>query len=428
MKRFKISSLLLATYATAVSIQGLRGTGNYGPDERPKDFRETILWLNPNGDTPLTGLMSKIGSESLTDPEFYWFEEELNHARLVTTASAAAGVTSIPVAAGGGNVSTGALSAVVGDMFMVVNALGVVGAEEIVRVTAAPTVDTAMTVARGVSGTTAATIPSGSLLVAIGSAYGEGTLAADSSFANPTRYENYAQIFKTSYELTKTDDVTVKRTGDSKKNDQKRKMFAHATKMEYAYLFGRKFLDVDPQNGKPRRTTQGALRFLTSNNYTFAGTPTGSQLAWSEDTFIESLEPCFNSKSDGMGNERICFVGNGALTEINKLVTSSTGNSRIQYDGIAEFYGMKLQRWIIPQGTIYLYSHPLLNQDPVFRYSMIGLNPSGLKDRVLRKTKPEDNIQLPGQDSLKGQWITESGLELHHEKTHFYMANVGAKL
>lgn len=419
----------MASYATPTSIQGLRGTGNYGADERPKDFREAILWLNPNGDTPLTGLMSKIGSEGLTDPEFYWFEEELNHSRLVTHGSPIlAATTTLTVLASGGSISTGALSAVVGDMFMVVNALGVVGGEEIVRVSATPTADTGLVVTRGVSGTTAADIPAGSLLVALGSAFGEGTLSANSAFANPTRFENYAQIFKTSYELTNTDKETKKRTGDSKKNDQKRKMFAHATKMEYAYLFGKKFLDTDPENGKPRRTTQGALRFLTSNNYQFAATPTGNQIAWDEDTFIESLEPCFNHKSEGMGNERICFAGNGALTEINKLVTNTGTNSRIQYDGIAEFYGMKLQRWIIPQGTIYLYSHPLLNQDPVFRYSMIGLNPSGLKDRVLRKTKPQDNIQLPGQDSDKGQWLTESGLELHHEKTHFYMANIGAKL
>ena len=419
----------LATLATAVSIQGLRGTGDYTADERPKDFREMILWRDPNGQTPLTGLLSKAGSEGLTDPEFYWFEEELNQVRLVTHGSVIlAATTNLTVVAAGGNVSTGALSVVPGELLMVVNPFGIVGGEEIVRVSTVPTTDTGLTVLRGQCGTTAADIPANSLLVSIGTAFGEGTNAAKANFRNPTRVENYAQIFKTSYELTNTDKVTKKRTGDPKKNDMKRKMFDHAAKMEYAYLFGRKHLDTDPENNKPRRSTQGLLRFIQSNRYVFKQTPGGGELAWDEDTFIESLEPVFNYKAAGIGNDRIVFCGNGALTEINKLVTATGRNTRINYDGIAQFYGMNLQRWIIPQGTIYLYSHPLMNTDPVFRYSMIGLNPAGIKDRYLRKTKAEDNIQTPGQDAEKGQWITESGLEVHHEKTFFYMTNVGAKL
>lgn len=419
----------LATYATSVSIQGLRGTGDYTADERPKDFRETILWLDPNGQTPLTGLMSKMGKEALTDPEFYWFEEELNATRLVTHGSTIlAATTTLTVVAAGGAISTGALSVVPGELLMVVNPLGLVGGEEIIRVNAVPANDTQVSVTRGVNGTTAADIPANSLLVSIGTAFGEGTLAAKSSFRNPTRRDNYAQIFKTSYELTNTDKSTKKRTGDPKKNDVKRKMFDHAVKMEYAYLFGKKFLDTDPENNKPRRATDGILRFIQSNQTQFAATPTGNQVAWSEDTFIEQLEPAFNYKAAGIGNERIVFCGNGALTEMNKLVTAAGKNTRINYDGIASFYGMNLQRWIIPQGTIYFYSHPLFNTDPVFRYSMLGINPSAIKDRFLRATKAEDNIQTPGQDAEKGQWITESGVELHHEKTFFYMANVGAKL
>jgi hypothetical protein len=285
-------------------------------------------------------------------------------------------------------------------------------------------------VARGQRGTTAADIPAGSLLTKIGTAFGEGTLAAKSRFKNPTRLDNFTQIFKTSYELTNTDKATKKRTGDSEANDKKRKMFDHATMMEHAYLFGRKHLDTDPENGKPRRTTAGLLRYIQSNRTAFigSGSPTGIQAIWDEDNFIERLEPCFNVKGGGIGNERIIFCGNGALTEINKLVTATGKNTRINYDGVASFYGMKLQRWIIPQGTIYLYSHPLFNQDPILRYSLVGINPSSLKDRYLRKTKMEDNIQTPGQDAKKGQWLTESGLEVHHEKAMFYMSNVGAKL
>ena len=46
-----------------MAILGLRGTGDWGTDERPKNFRESILWMEPNGNAPLTALLSKARSE-----------------------------------------------------------------------------------------------------------------------------------------------------------------------------------------------------------------------------------------------------------------------------------------------------------------------------------------------------------------------------
>ncbi len=42
------------------AVAGLRGSGDFATDERPKDFREYILWRNPNGNAPLTALLSKM--------------------------------------------------------------------------------------------------------------------------------------------------------------------------------------------------------------------------------------------------------------------------------------------------------------------------------------------------------------------------------
>ena len=54
------------------AIAGLRGTGDWATDERPKNFREMILWRRPNGKAPLTALMAKMKSEATNDPEFAW--------------------------------------------------------------------------------------------------------------------------------------------------------------------------------------------------------------------------------------------------------------------------------------------------------------------------------------------------------------------
>ncbi len=42
---------------------GIRGTGSFGTDERPQDFREMILWNAPNGSAPLFALMAKMKKE-----------------------------------------------------------------------------------------------------------------------------------------------------------------------------------------------------------------------------------------------------------------------------------------------------------------------------------------------------------------------------
>ena len=52
------------------AIAGLRGTGDWATDERPKNFREMILWRNPNGSAPLTALLSKMASDKKLSVHF----------------------------------------------------------------------------------------------------------------------------------------------------------------------------------------------------------------------------------------------------------------------------------------------------------------------------------------------------------------------
>ena len=103
------------------AIAGMRGTGDWGTDERPKNFRETILWRNPNGSSPLTALMSKMKTESTDDPEFAWWEEEMNALRL-TMANGTAYGTTIETIVVTSNVQS-ALDCVPGDVFMIEDTL-----------------------------------------------------------------------------------------------------------------------------------------------------------------------------------------------------------------------------------------------------------------------------------------------------------------
>src|SRR3990172_9670971 len=84
-----------------MAIHGVRLTDNFSPAEvRPKNWREGILLLKPNGSAPLLGLTSGMKSESCDDPEFNWFEKEISAQRFAGTNNLLVGGTSITHAAG----------------------------------------------------------------------------------------------------------------------------------------------------------------------------------------------------------------------------------------------------------------------------------------------------------------------------------------
>src|ERR1043165_7720799 len=78
-------------------IAGLRGTGDWSTDERPKSFREGILFFNANGESPIFALTSKAGKHKITDPEFSWWNEGNVLVRMQVNGAHAAGDTLINV-------------------------------------------------------------------------------------------------------------------------------------------------------------------------------------------------------------------------------------------------------------------------------------------------------------------------------------------
>lgn len=389
------------------AIAGLRGTGDWATDERPKNFRETILWRDPNGMTPLTGLLAKMGSQSTDDPEFAWYEEQLN---LMRVQSDATGLSASSTALG---LTGGGLDLVPGDLLLVEKTDAATYDNEIMEVSSVSS-DMAIVVKRGQSGTSAAATGTSFFATKIGNRFAEGTNSPTASTRNPSKIYNYCQIFKTAYELTNTAKKTNTRTGDPLKNDKKRKMFDHAVAMELAYFFGVRS-EVTGANGKPMRTTGGLRQFITTNKTVFATTPTVN-------TFLDAIYPVFDYAGSGAGNERIIFAGNGALNALNKII-GSTNNVKVNYDGVIKQYGMALQQFVTPQGIFYIKTHPLLNTHPRYNNSMFVLNPAAMKYRHLRDTAAQDNIQANDADTQKGQWLSEAGLEINHERTFAYLGN-----
>lgn len=385
-----------------MAFAGLRGTGDWATDERPKNFREMILWRQPNGMSPLAALLSKMASEKVDDPEYNWWEEPLNSIRLTVNGVINTLTTTVII------VTADALNLVPGDILLIETSDA--STAEIVRVNGVAS-DTTFDVIRAQAGTSAQAIPTTTGITRIGTANSEGSTSPTVSVRNPTKKTNYCQIFKTAYEITKTAALTRTRTGDPVKNDKKRRMFDHAVNMEFAFMFGKPY-ETTGSNGKPLRFTGGLRHFITSNATVFATTPT-------ETTFLNAITPVFDFDG-GAGNERIVFAGNGALMSLNKLAKSGM---QVRTDSVVKLYGMELQRWIVPQGTFLFKSHPLMNTHARYTNSMFVIDPSALKYRYMRDTVFQDNIQANDADEIKGQWLTECGLEIRHERTMAYIGN-----
>lgn len=405
-----------------MAIAGLRGTGDWGTDERPKNFRESILWLDPNGNAPLTAILSKARSERTTDPEFSWWSEKLQSIRVTmsvagtnTTPSVTLTVTATVSSANG---NTGdAFDLVAGDVLMAEPAANVTfSSTEYLVVTANPTAAGTLIVGRAALGSTVSTLASGTVLVKVGTMFSEGSGAPKATTRNPVKEYNYTQIFKTAYEMTRTAEQTHSRTGDTMKNDKKRRMFDHAVAMEQAFLFGlRSETAAAADTGKPIRSTRGLVSSLVS-----AGRVNVFGAAATESTFLTAIQDVFDFSTAGAGDERLVMGGNSFMMALNLLVKSG---GQIQFAEKVKLYGMNLARYETPVGNLYFRRHPLFNQSAAMSKSAVVLDPTALRYRFLQDTTVQENIQLPDADAKKGQWLTEAGLELSTPVTSKFLQN-----
>jgi hypothetical protein len=405
------------------AVAGLRGTGDFSEDERPKNFRETILFRNPTGSAPIFALTSKARKRSTDDPEYAWWDEPNGNVRLQIAGTFAAGDTLLTVDSSDPSASSPtlqwgtALHLKAGDLLQVEKTEATAYDNEFVEVTAVISA-TQFMVRRGAAGSVAATINNDTFLTLMGSAYAEGTAAPAAVSRNPIKYFNYTQIFKDTYELSRTADKTNYRTGSAMSNDKRRKTWDHSRAIEWALLFGRRH-ETTGENGKPKRFMGGLREFIPSVRTTVFST------AVTVNTFLDAVYPAFDFET-GAGDVRMCWCGNGALNNLNKVIQADA-NTDIQYNGVFKQYGMDFQEFILPQGRLMLRTHPLMNQHGRYTNSMFGLDFDSIRYVALRDsdTKIMDDVQAKDEDVRRGFYQTECGLQVDRGgTTMFYLGNI----
>jgi len=406
-----------------MSIQGLRDTSNFVANERPENWRQGLMLLYPNsakaGNAPLTALTSLMKSESTDDPHFHWFEKGFDDRRLELHAtsgdlanSSAGSVDTVTLAAG-----SNGLTFVANDLFRVEQT------GEIVRLAVDPTSDTEIRIVRGYAGSTPAAVDANGTginpnLVHIGSAFEEGSLAPTGTAFDPTEQYNYTQIFRETFEITRTASKTKLRTKSAIDEMKRENLEQIADQMEMAFWLGKRSLSS--QNQKPIRTTNGVINMIDSNNVV---SYTSGQVKL-QDVEV-NLEAAFKYGS----SEKVAFAGNRAILALNQCIRKNTSAQWQVREGIKE-YGMQVSRITCPFGELVIKSHPRFNQitggttNGTAYYGMNSwmfiLDMDDIKYRYLTDSDLDyyDNLQIPGADGLKAGHLAECGLQLAHASKH----------
>ena len=175
-----------------MAIQGMRGTGEFTSDFRPKNYRELFTLLEPNGNAPLNAMLAMGSSEPTDDPEYKNFRDELPDRTLtVNGAVANTSTTSITVDAADDN------------KFAINGAIIINQTTGEVMQATADTTGTTLTVTRNIGGTSHQIADNAVLFVA-GFAAAEGATSPTAITFDATVVSNFTQIFRTAFQVSNT--------------------------------------------------------------------------------------------------------------------------------------------------------------------------------------------------------------------------------
>lgn len=385
-------------------IQGVRGTGEFSADFRPKNYRELYTLLEPNGTAPLNALLAMGQSESTDDPEFKNFRDEMPERRItVNGAIASTSTTTITIDAGDDN------------KFAITGAI-IVNSEtgEVMRATA-DTTSTTLTVTRNI-GSTAFQIADNAVLFVAGYAAAENAETPTAISFDATVVSNYTQIFRTAFGVSNTLKSTYLRTGSKEDEVMTKALKLHMSDIERAMFHGIK-AETNGSTATPLRYTGGLLNSISTvidcnSSIDSDGTMSEAQF---DDQLIQTVFK-YGSK------EKIAFGGWKTAALLQQI-----GKNRWQPTTVDNTYGISITRYKTFAGDLLFHLHPQFRMMPAMDETMVILDFPAVRYRYLegRDTTLLENRQGNGTDGVIHEYMTECGLELLQDKVHAVFKNWG---
>lgn len=444
-----------------------------------RNTRRRVAYDFPQGSAPLTALMSLMDPEFTPIQEFGWQEERFSTIKTLTSTTGQP-TANIVFYNQGTDVSAGTpititaglqlrayvddasnfqvddtivfwnltLTSGTGNLVGRITATNTSGADYIeFECTAAP----ASTVVNSASA-------EGKYVYLTGSAFAEGSRSRTGRTIFPVTINNYTQIHKNAFELTRNalkQPLVYNKSGHYEKA-LKDNGIHHLMGLELTALWGKRrkvTTETDADTGRPvfRYFTGGLLWFLeqwelgnTGNGGLFDYRPGGAdvtgQTDWetytdkriiklaggtlSKTQFNELMSRAFE-KTNNSSWDKLVLCGQGYLNKVAEMFEKQIQWTSLRENGFKGF-DFELVKHSSNAGTFWYKTHPLFN-DPVWRNSAFILDLGFLKWRPITDsdTDVQQGIHANDADKRKDQYLTEGGLEVWFPEAHMFVSDLG---
>ena len=380
-----------------MAVVGVRTTGNIQQERRVVDMAKEIALLDPKI-APFITILKRIKGGGATrvvhSPEFKWLEDDYVATSTTAAATAEAGATAITVADG--------------SIFRVNDIVKVPATGETMLVTAVS--GNNVTVTRSWGDTEAAQIPNAAELLNIGSAMSENSLARARVSTQEVVRSNYTQIFRTPFELSRTEDFSEMYGGKDRAYQRRKALAEHKRDIARAIYFGEKAAGVDAVTGAPKRTMGGLIEAIKKDGLTHGFSANGTELTYANFN-ANVAKRVFEHGSD----EKLLVCGGKLAAAIDSWdIGAARGDM-----GADKTYGVHVTKLITSYGILDVVYDPLLTGETYGGYGLV-LDMDNIRYAHLAgsDTKLRTNIQPNDQDGVMDEYLTECSVEIKLPKTH----------
>jgi hypothetical protein len=239
---------------------------------------------------------------------------------------------------------------------------------------------------------------------------------------SPDLIENVTEIFRNPFGSSKT--VENERMYGGETERERKRIEAeldHCMDIEYAYLFNGPMVIVEAGGGDAGNAHRGTLEGIETtllkgiadgykNCKNYSGTaPTLAEMrSWALTVFNQKLV-------DGPQGRRILLTNNAGADWFWEQ-----NQSKIQTTPDTTVFGQSVDSAKIGGGEFLVHVHPLIQEmyDDTTKPYFMALHPRFIKEKVLRSTRLQANIQNASTDGFLDEFLTESTIMTSMKEMH----------